>query len=177
MPLFFLILFYPVHFLLTAAFPRCNSDKLTLEFVYANPAQDPYDLFASTRRSTCGKRAATINGSGSYADPYVISVDLSRGLVAQTPDCGVVVSSCCCCCCCFCCWWWWWWWWSLLYSVVLRFWADSLHSCRFKKTLLHVLNIHGSAVLTALFECCMDGATWKCCRLGTFCVQQIYNYT
>ena len=34
----------------------------------------------------------------------------------------------------------------------------------------HFLNIHQSATLTALFGCCMAGATWNCCCLSKFCV-------
>lgn len=70
-------------------FPRCNSKTLTMQFVYGKDGTVPYDLFATSRRSTCGKRAGTTTGSGSYADPYVISVDLSKGLINQSPDCGV----------------------------------------------------------------------------------------
>ena len=29
-----------------------------------------------------------------------------------------------------------------------------------------VFNFHWSGVLTALFACCIDGATWNCCRLS-----------
>ncbi|PVD30258.1 hypothetical protein C0Q70_09521 [Pomacea canaliculata] len=61
-----------------------------MEVIYANPTTNPYDLFATSRRSTCGKRAGTTTGNGTYANPYVINVDLSNGLSSQSPDCGVV---------------------------------------------------------------------------------------
>ena len=35
---------------------------------------------------------------------------------------------------------------------------------------LFVVNIHRNDVLTALFGCYLDGATWNCCRPGAFCV-------
>ena len=36
-----------------------------------------------------------------------------------------------------------------------------------------IFNIHWSSVLTALFGCCMGGATWNCCHLGTRSVYTI----
>ena len=44
-----------------------------------------------------------------------------------------------------------------LYPVIVRF----------------SFNIHRSYVLTALFGCCMAGATWNCCHLGTSSVYTI----
>ncbi|KAK7110900.1 uncharacterized protein [Littorina saxatilis] len=71
-------------------YSQCDKDNLSLTFFYSNPAKDPYDLFAISRRSTCGKRAGSITGNGTYAEPYVIAVDLSGGLTSQSPECGVV---------------------------------------------------------------------------------------
>ena len=40
-----------------------------------------------------------------------------------------------------------------------------------------LFNIHRSGVLTALFGCCMAGATWNCCRLGACSVYAIQPHT
>lgn len=79
---------------LLTVFPRCKTSEQKMEVIYANPTTTPYDLFATSRRSTCGKRAGTTTGNGTYANPYVINVDLSNGLSSQSPDCGVVVRQC-----------------------------------------------------------------------------------
>ena len=61
--------------------------------------------------------------------------------------------------------------------------ADSLRSSRlwllmsdrsFKQ---HVLNIHRSRVITALFDRYMAGALWNCCRLRTRSVYTIQPCT
>ena len=43
--------------------------------------------------------------------------------------------------------------------------------------IVQIFNIHRSGVLTALFGCCMAGATWNCCRFGTSSVYTIQPCT
>ena len=43
--------------------------------------------------------------------------------------------------------------------------------------IMHIFNIHRSGVLTALFGCCMAGAMWNCCCLGTSSVYTIQPCT
>ena len=46
--------------------------------------------------------------------------------------------------------------------------------------LARIFNIHRSGVLTALFDCCMAGATWHSCRLDTssvYTIQPVYSVT
>ena len=66
------------------------------------------------------------------------------------------------CCCC----------WSLLYSAIIRSWADSLHSHVILHEWLAVynvfLNIHGRKWCT--YSASMADATWNCCHLSMFCV-------
>ena len=65
---------------------------------------------------------------------------------------------------------------SLLYRAILCSRADSLYSyCMWLHPfIVDIFNIHQSAVLTALFGCCVAGATWNwCCRLGVSSVYTI----
>ena len=71
----------------------------------------------------------------------------------------------------------------LLYSAILHSREDSLRSshmgfwmsgCGF---LWRILNIHWSGVLTALFGCCMAGATWNCCCLSASSVYTLQPCT
>ena len=94
---------------------------------------------------------------------YYNSYKSNWNLSVQSSPC-VILSLLCLVCCC----------WSLLLFI----WRYSPLSNRFTVLLLHVLlnecilfvraifNIHRSSVLTALFGCCMAGATWNCCHLG-----------
>ena len=61
--------------------------------------------------------------------------------------------------------------WSLLYSAILRSWADSLRSY----VILHEWIAFYSAFFEyppkwCIYSAGMAGATWNCCRLGAFCV-------
>ena len=74
--------------------------------------------------------------------------------------------------------------WSLLHSAILCSRADSLRSCHTIMVLNEAVsfhsaffNIHSSGVLTALFDCCMAGATWNCCRLGARVVYTVQPRT
>ena len=49
------------------------------------------------------------------------------------------------------------------------FFAVAFHSVSF--------NIQRSGVLTALVNCCMAGATWNCCHVGTLSVYTVQPFT
>ena len=51
-----------------------------------------YDIYAIGWRISCGKQAGTITGNGTGINPYLLTVDLSRGLAEQVPKCGVQVN-------------------------------------------------------------------------------------
>jgi len=55
--------------------------------------------------------------------------------------------------------------WLFLYSAILHAWADSLRSCCM--LFWSAVNINPIGVCTVVFGCCIAGAMWCCCHLGT----------
>ena len=65
--------------------------------------------------------------------------------------------------------------WISYYYSWLCYYYSSLHSCWMYSEyhfIAHMFYIHQSGVLTALFSCCMAGATWNCCYL---CASFLYT--
>lgn len=69
---------------------RCDNihKGLTVQ-VFDNAPSSLYDIYAIGWRMTCGSQAGTITGNGTKMNPYLLTIDLSRGLAWQTPKCGV----------------------------------------------------------------------------------------
>ncbi|XP_059177474.1 uncharacterized protein LOC131956880 [Physella acuta] len=75
------------------AFFRCNNDTKTLQFVFYGQPDKFYDFYAENKGSTCGYRSGAFVGTGSFSDAFILTINLSQGLQAQSPDCGVTQSS------------------------------------------------------------------------------------